>query len=123
MGSIQAHPLAADSMTQTPVGMTSVLMHQNETIFPKPLEFIPERWLDRTERIRLEKSLVPFSKGSRQCLGINLAKAEIYLGLAMVHRRFDMKLFETTREDVEIKHDLFLPLPKVGSKGVRVILE
>ena len=97
-------------------------MHQNESIFPKPLEFIPERWLDRAERIRLEKYLVPFSKGSRQCLGINLAKAEIYLGLAMVHRRFEMQLFETTREDVEVKRDLFLPLPKAGSKGVRVIL-
>lgn len=43
----------------TPVGMTSTLIHQNAEIFPEPFEFVPERWLDVTERQRLEKYLVP----------------------------------------------------------------
>lgn len=54
----------------TPVGMTSTLIHQNPDIFAHPLEFVPERWLDPKERQRLEKYLVPFSRGSRQCAGI-----------------------------------------------------
>lgn len=54
----------------TPVGMTSTLIHQNPDLFPQPLEFIPERWLEPHERQRLERYLVPFSKGSRQCAGI-----------------------------------------------------
>ena len=54
----------------TPVGMTSTLIHQNPDIFQQPLEFIPERWLDPHERQRLERYLVPFSKGSRSCAGI-----------------------------------------------------
>lgn len=54
----------------TPVGMTSTLIHQNPEIFPEPYEFVPERWLDPAERQRLEKYLVPFSRGSRQCAGI-----------------------------------------------------
>jgi len=54
----------------TPVGMTSTLIHQNPDIFQQPLEFIPERWLDPQERQRLERYLVPFSKGTRQCAGI-----------------------------------------------------
>ena len=54
----------------TPVGMTSTLIHQNPDIFSQPLEFVPERWLDPKERQRLEKYLVPFSRGSRQCAGI-----------------------------------------------------
>lgn len=54
----------------TPVGMTSTLIHQNPDIFPQPLEFIPERWLDPQERKRMERYLVPFSKGTRQCAGI-----------------------------------------------------
>jgi cytochrome P450 len=54
----------------TPVGMTSVLIHQNADIFPQPSEFIPERWLDPKEKQRMERYLVPFSKGTRQCLGI-----------------------------------------------------
>lgn len=54
----------------TPVGMTSTLIHQNADIFPNPLEFVPERWLDAKDRQHLERYLVPFSKGSRACAGI-----------------------------------------------------
>lgn len=53
-----------------PVGMTSVLMHQNETVFPDAMKFSPERWLDPSEATRLDKYLVAFSKGSRQCIGM-----------------------------------------------------
>jgi cytochrome P450 len=49
--------------------MTSILMHHNETLFPNSYEFIPERWLG-DEGSALEKYMVSFSKGSRQCLGI-----------------------------------------------------
>jgi cytochrome P450 len=56
----------------TPIGMTSVLVHHNPQIFPEPLQFKPERWLDEQNRVRtdLQKYLLTFSKGSRQCLGI-----------------------------------------------------
>ena len=54
----------------TPVGMTSTLIHQDPNIFEQPLEFVPERWLDPKERQRLERYLVPFSKGTRHCAGI-----------------------------------------------------
>lgn len=66
--------------------MTSVLMHLNPNIFPSPKTFQPERWL---ENPRLSKYLVSFSKGSRQCLGMNLAYAELYLCLSyMVCKTF-----------------------------------
>jgi cytochrome P450 len=54
----------------TPVGMTSTLIHQDPDVFEQPLEFIPERWLDPKEKQRLERYLVPFSRGTRQCAGI-----------------------------------------------------
>ena len=54
----------------TPVGMTSTLIHQDPNVFSQPLEFIPERWLDPQEKKRLERYLVPFSKGTRNCAGI-----------------------------------------------------
>lgn len=124
----------------TPVGMTSTLMHQDETIFPNPRSFIPERWI---ENPCLDRYMVSFSKGSRMCVGMNLAYAEIYLGLAALFRRFGsagegegeknggggvrfdtdegvLELFETGLEDVEIYSDSFIPLPKPGSKGVRI---
>ena len=54
----------------TPVGMTSVQIHQNESIFPEPKKFSPERWLDGKNKA-IDKYLVAFTAGSRQCLGIN----------------------------------------------------
>ena len=99
--------------------MTSVLMHLNPSIFPQPKEFIPERWLDNP---RLGKYLVSFTKGSRQCLGINLAYAEIYLCLANLFHAFpDMNLYDTTIKDVEIQADNYIP--KASGRGVKVMLE
>ena len=51
----------------TPVSMTTHFTHYDPAIFPSPLEFRPERFLGSSE---LEKYVVPFSKGSRACLGI-----------------------------------------------------
>ena len=75
----------------TPVSMTSVLQHNDPVKFPDPAVFNPDRWLSGTGGggERLEKYLVSFSKGTRQCLGMNLANAELYLTLATVMRRFD----------------------------------
>jgi cytochrome P450 len=105
----------------TPIGMTAIWMHDNPDIFPEPRKFKPERWLQGGER--MEKYLVNFSKGTRQCLGLNLAMSEIYLTLAAIFRRFDFEFFETTREDVDIAHDFFNPQARLDSKGVRVVVK
>ena len=52
----------------------------------------------------------------------SLAQAELHLPLATVFRRFDTELFETTRKDVDPKHDFFIPTPDLDSKGVRVMV-
>jgi cytochrome P450 len=56
----------------TAVGMTSVLIHANETLFPNADQFMPERWLteDSARRTDLDKYMLSFSRGSRQCIGI-----------------------------------------------------
>ena len=107
----------------TPVGMTSIFMHDNPQYFPNPEVFDPDRWLENDSQRRLGKYLVNFSKGTRSCLGVNLAKAEILLTIAAIFHRFDMELFETDSSDVEIIHDYFNPLPKDDSKGVRVMIK
>ncbi|KAI2618578.1 putative cytochrome P450 [Hypomontagnella submonticulosa] len=110
----------------TPVGMTSVTIHHNPDIFPNSTEFDPRRWLD-TEGKRdrtLEKYLLSFSRGSRQCIGINLAHAELYMATALIFRRLGphLKLYKTDISDVEMLYDYFIPKPKLDSKGVRVLL-
>ena len=54
----------------TPVGMTTLDMHFDEEYFPEPKRFIPERWVDPEDRKRLEKTYMPFSRGTRGCLGM-----------------------------------------------------
>ncbi|KAI4248152.1 MAG: hypothetical protein L6R40_001241 [Gallowayella cf. fulva] len=106
---------------QTPVGMTSVLMHNNTDLFPNPHTFDPERWL-QPDSARLRKYIVPFSKGSRQCLGTNLAYCELYLTLATLFApgRFTFELYETDMSDVKVAHDFFNASQSVDSKGIRV---
>lgn len=106
----------------TPMGMTSIFMHENPTIFPNPREFRPERWLNQ-EGVRLERYLVPFSRGTRACIGLNLAYAEMYMALATLFRRFDLELFETSRADVDLAHDFFNPSARLDSKGVQVMVK
>ncbi len=118
----------------TPVSMTSVLIHENPEIYPEPRKFNPERWLLRSPdndklssdaqlhmNTHLLKYLVTFSRGTRACVGMNLAYAELYLTLANVFRKFELELYETTRErDIDVVHDFFNPSPRLDSVGLRV---
>lgn len=54
------------------IGMSNVMVHHDETLFPDPYSFVPERWLDDSmQRNReLERYLLSFSKGSRMCPGM-----------------------------------------------------
>jgi cytochrome P450 len=116
----------------TPVSMTSVLIHHDESVFPNSRKFLPERWIGNPQ---LSKYLVSFSKGTRQCIGINLAYAELYVALARIFRaygsediRFEgdagyLELFDTTMYDVELTKDVFIPVGPDGSKGVRVLVK
>jgi len=58
--------------TQTPISQTPYFILTHPDIFPEPEVFRPERWLDKNGKLStsLDKYLVAFGKGSRQCLGI-----------------------------------------------------
>ncbi|KAL5003669.1 cytochrome P450 [Aspergillus recurvatus] len=125
---IAEEPLTSSGVTipaGTPVGMTSIFMHDNPAVFPEPREFRPERWLETDpETVQaMNRHFVPFSKGSRMCLGMNLAYAEIYLVLAVLFRRYEIFLSGVKTEDIEMAHDFFDPAPREGAKGLIVRLE
>lgn len=112
----------------TPLSMSSWLVHMNPDLFSSPDEFQPERWLEPGAN-HLKKYLVNFTKGSRTCLGKDLARMEIVYTLALIVGRWvgedgnGMELFETTRADADIEHDFFNPFPRSESKGIRVLLK
>lgn len=105
----------------TPVSMTTLSVHTDESAFPDPWTFNPDRWLGRegTER---RKYQMAFNKGGRNCIGINLAHAELFLAIAAV-ARYDMKLFMTDISDVEFQHDYQVAYPKLDSEGVRAVVQ
>ncbi|KAL4759178.1 cytochrome P450 [Aspergillus foveolatus] len=107
---------------KTPIGMTLYHMHMDERIFPEPKAFRPERWIKAAEaKHDLDKYFAPFSKGTRGCLGVNLANAQMYLGLGVILRRFDFQLFDVVKErDVDTVRDCFVGLESPESKGVRL---
>ena len=51
--------------------MSAYLMHSNPNIYPEPETFNPERWLGEIDPA-MNKSFVPFCRGSRNCLGMKL---------------------------------------------------
>ncbi|KAJ5671164.1 hypothetical protein N7507_000291 [Penicillium longicatenatum] len=105
------------------ISQCGLFVHLNPELFPDPHAFAPERWIRAQENgDRLENMIVAFSKGPRQCLGINLALAELYLIVATLVRRFDMDLYETTLEDIATYRDYQVGFPKEKNPGLRAIV-
>ncbi|KAL9080164.1 MAG: hypothetical protein Q9157_001009 [Trypethelium eluteriae] len=104
----------------TPVSMSSYFVLSDPEVFPDPGSFKPERWIRAAEQGQnLQKFLVSFSRGSRICLGMNLAYAELYMTIASFVRRFDMELYETTFDNIRVDRELGIGQPKEGDFAVR----
>ncbi|KAF9883416.1 hypothetical protein FE257_003499 [Aspergillus nanangensis] len=104
----------------TLVSETNHFILRDSSIFPDPHSFDPERWLRAAAKgERLDRYLVNFSKGTRICLGLNLAYAELFLVFATMIRRFDLELFETSEKDIEFARDFGTPYPEEGNFSLR----
>lgn len=73
--------------------------------FPRPLEFIPERWYSRPELVKDRRAYAPFTVGSRQCVGKNLALLELRIMTAILLRRFKVK-FSKEHDPAKVLDDL-----------------
>ncbi|OJJ05850.1 hypothetical protein ASPVEDRAFT_137854 [Aspergillus versicolor CBS 583.65] len=93
---VQGHFLPAGTI----VSITHRTIHDNPDLFDSPEKFKPERWLGEKGKA-LDRWMVAFSKGSRQCVGSPLAYQELSLTIAHLFSRFDMELFDTNEESME----------------------
>lgn len=119
------------------VGMSAPLINRHPSIYDYPNEFRPDRYIEDPS---LSKYLFTFSKGARQCVGINLAYQELQTFVAGVFRRYDiydpdkaskgleqggptMELYKTTLDDVAMSGgDYVTPAQYLGSQGLRLII-
>jgi cytochrome P450 len=110
--------------------MTAPIINRNPNLYDRPNDFLPDRYIKNPE---LKKYNMSFSKGGRQCIGINLAYQELQSFTAGIFRRYSLydptrvvqdgptlELFETKREDVSMDADYVTPGTYEGSQGLRV---
>ena len=69
------------------VAPSILLVHLREDIYPEPLEFRPERFLDRPPGTY---TWIPFGGGMRRCIGASFAQFEMRAVLQGVLRAVDL---------------------------------
>ncbi|KAG9194222.1 hypothetical protein G6011_04257 [Alternaria panax] len=103
----------------TTIGAMPYLLNSHPDIFPDPYVFRPERWIEAKARgEHLDKYLITFTKGSRACLGINLAYAELYLTVAAMVQNFNLELVDSSIENITPDRDFGLAFDKDYKFGV-----
>ncbi|MCJ1388900.1 hypothetical protein MMC18_001751 [Xylographa bjoerkii] len=79
----------------TSVGVNQWAANQSASHFRDPEQFIPERWLDDARYAADDREArQPFSLGPRNCIGKNLAYAEMRSIMARMLWHFEMELCE-----------------------------
>ena len=87
------------------VGVPNYALHHNETYFPEPFVFKPERWIiteggsgcsmpavSATDVSLAFSAFAPFSKGESSCVGMSLAYQTMSTILGRLFFLFDMRL-------------------------------
>ncbi len=98
----------------TAIGISILLVHHREDLYPEPFAFRPERWLGRKPGTY---EWLPFGGGTRRCLGAALAMAEQRIVLREIARQLD--LVATTPRPEGPKHRNVTMIP---ARGGRVIV-
>ena len=114
----------------TAVGMTAPIINRHPDLYEHPDEFLPDRYI---ENPALSKHLFSFSKGTRQCIGMNLAYQELQTFTAGIFRRYrlydptkeeqggpTLELYQTERRDIAMDGDYITPSQYEGSQGLRI---
>ncbi|KAI1365840.1 cytochrome P450 [Xylaria arbuscula] len=83
---------------RTIVSIFQLAVNYDEHYWNEPEKFRPERWMEDSKSGDQLDAMQPFSVGPRNCIGRNLAYAEMRLILAKLVYNFDMSLAEDSRE-------------------------
>ncbi|KAF6030476.1 hypothetical protein EB796_011211 [Bugula neritina] len=87
---------------------------QDETVFPDPKSFVPERWLNVRNEDMGVANLV-WGHGARMCIGRRLAEQEMYLGLARIISRFQV-FYPNTAEPDPVLHTVMTTAKPMSMK-------
>ncbi|KAB8235967.1 cytochrome P450 [Aspergillus alliaceus] len=102
------------------VGTQLYSLHRDPIAFPNPERFEPSRWASPTKEMK--DAFMPFGAGSRNCIGLHLAKIELRLATGYFFRYFPNARLSSKFDfnDNDMEQMLFFLM---SPKGKRCLLE
>ncbi|EDV24414.1 uncharacterized protein TRIADDRAFT_56195 [Trichoplax adhaerens] len=85
------------------VGFPIYAIHYNPKLWPKPNEFIPERFSPEEKAKQIPCSYLPFGGGPRNCIGMRLALLEAKLALVKIIQNFELKTVAETEIPLKLR--------------------
>jgi cytochrome P450 len=90
-------------------------VHQRPDLYPSPLEFRPERFVENAAE---SYAWIPFGGGVRRCIGASFAQVEMRVVLREVLRRVRLRAPSQRPERAQVRHVTVVP-----ARGCRVVVE
>ncbi|KAL4794579.1 cytochrome P450 [Aspergillus venezuelensis] len=95
-------------------------LHRDEEVFPEPERFDPDRWESPSKEMK--DAYMPFGAGSRNCVGLHLAKMELRLATAYFFRSFPAARMSKREDMSDEDMDMMLHF-LLSPKGKRCLVE
>ncbi|KAL4951900.1 cytochrome P450 [Aspergillus filifer] len=95
-------------------------LHRDNQVFPEPERFDPDRWESPSKAMK--DAYMPFGAGSRNCVGLHLAKMELRLATAYFFRNFPAARMSKREDMSDGDMDMMLHF-LLSPKGRRCLVE
>jgi len=86
----------------------------NPTYWPNPTSFLPDRWHPNANSLPDKKAFLPFSIGTRNCPGQNVAIKELLLSIVSLLREFEFEKVTINGKEQN---------PEIGLQGVPYLVK
>ena len=98
----------------TTVALSALLLHHRADIYPEPMAFCPERFLEHKPGTY---TWIPFGGGVRRCLGASFALQEMRIVLSTLLSQTTLRATESAPEEMRNQGNTMVP-----AGGARVVL-